>query len=313
MSRIKQLIHQKKEQLDGHQAPEETEFRLRQALNKEPKRRHTNWNMKIWQSIAALLVVSILIGYNYQSLAYYGKKIIGYDDVVSDTLQHLNELGMGQTINKSITFEDGATFTIDGIIVDDNQLVMFYTLESPQSIEKNPEFDHTPNKISGFLTDSNHESGMGEVSEDGKVVKGTHSFEPPNGFAKELTVEFFNTSKSITFAYDPVKALGHSIKQSINEKVQLDNDQLAFQSITASPTLTRISGTGSKAVVENLDFSKIKLIINGEEISQLGSGYSTDLTGTTFELKFEALPTDLEQMNIELHMPNGQVIDIDDK
>ncbi|SES05953.1 protein of unknown function [Gracilibacillus ureilyticus] len=309
MSSAKQHIRQKKDQLQKTHAPAELEDRLRERLNKQPTRRPKR-NGIILRSVAALIIVSLLIGYNYQSLAYYGKKIIGYDHITSDTLQHLNDLGMGQVVNKSITFEDGVRFTIDGVIVDDNQLVMFYTMESPQSIEEHPELDHQPTRITGFLTDSNHESGVGEISEDGKVMKGTHSFEPPNGFAKELTVEFFFTSDTLTFSYDPSKAMGHSIKQPINEKITLDDGHLTFKTITASPTLTRITGSGNKALIENIDFEQMRLLVNGEEISQFGTGYSTGITGTTFEMKFDALPTDYEELAIELHLPNDQVIEI---
>ncbi|MFC4402469.1 DUF4179 domain-containing protein [Gracilibacillus xinjiangensis] len=309
MSKVKQQIHHKKDELQKLHAPVELEGRLRQKLSKQPKRQQKR-SGKVWRSVAAGIIVSLLIGYNYQSLAYYGKKITGYDHVTSDTLQHLNDLGMGQTVNKSITFEDNVTFTIDGVIVDDNQLVMFYTLESPQSIEDHPQYDHFPNKLTGFLTNSLHESGVGEISEDGRVMKGTHSYEPPNGFAKKLTAEFFDTNKTLTFSYDPAKAMGHSIKQSINEQVVLEEGSLTFKTITASPTLTVISGTGTKALIDNIDFGQLKLVSNGEEISQFGSGYSTNITGTTFEIKYDALPTDVDQTNIELHLPNNQVIEI---
>lgn len=309
MGRMKQQFEREKEQLQKVHAPKELESRLRNRLDHLPNQKQRR-SGKVWRRLAALIIISILIGYNYQSLAYYGKKIIGYDHVISNTLQQLNDSGMGQTINKSITFEDGTTFTIDGIIVDKNQLIMFYTLESPSSIVKNTEYDHQPINITGFLTNASHESGMGEVSEDEKVIRGTHSFETPNGFAKELTVHFHETTETLTFSYNPEKAMGHTIKQTINEKVILNEALLTFQTIEASPTSTIIKGKGDKELIESLNFEQMELIVNGEKINLLSNGYSTNITGTTFEITYDAIPTDSNPLEVTLHLPNDQVLKI---
>ncbi len=66
------------------------------------------------------------------TLAYYGKKLIGYDMVMNGTLQELNQLGKGQEIGEAYTFQNGVTLSLDGIMLDGNQLLAFYTLYDPR-------------------------------------------------------------------------------------------------------------------------------------------------------------------------------------
>ena len=77
----------------------------------------------------------IFVGYNYNGFAYYGKKIMGFDDLMSGTLAELNEEGMGQTIGKSVLLEDGTEFTVDGIMTDANQLILYYTLTNTKETD----------------------------------------------------------------------------------------------------------------------------------------------------------------------------------
>lgn len=46
---------------------------------------------------------------------------------MSGTLQQLNELGKGQLIDKSYTFKNGVKVTLDGIMLDDNKMIVFFT------------------------------------------------------------------------------------------------------------------------------------------------------------------------------------------
>ncbi len=73
MGRMKQQFEREKEQLQKVHAPKELESRLRNRLDHLPNQKQRR-SGKIWRRLAALIIISILIGYNYQSLAYYGKK-----------------------------------------------------------------------------------------------------------------------------------------------------------------------------------------------------------------------------------------------
>ena len=107
-------------------------------------------------------------------------------------------------------------FTINGIITDANQLIMYYTLTNPNGIEdRNHDFFRF-SKITGFLTNSNAESGTSILNEDHTEIKGTMSFEPVSPFSKKLTLHFWQplqngqmTERSISIPYNPNKAMAN--------------------------------------------------------------------------------------------------------
>ncbi|SFL86522.1 protein of unknown function [Gracilibacillus orientalis] len=312
MSNLKKQMLKEKQQLESLQAPDQLEYRLHNAL-KSQQTRNSSRKYFVWKLVAAFLLCSILIGYNYQGLAYYGKKIIGFEDVdvISDTLQNLNEMGNGQSLNESITFENGVTFTVNGVMVDDNQLIIYYTATSETNNIDNPELDFTPMRITGFLTKSHMNSGAGNVSEDESTIKGTYSFEPPNGFAKELTLHFQQSVKTLTFEYDPNKAMGSSLRQKVDKRMPMDTGYLHFKTITASPTATVIKGTSNKETVDQLSFNQIVLVADGKKIQQLGSSYSSKWRGDyEFEIRFDALPTDVTNLQIRSDLAEGEEIEI---
>ena len=182
MSDIEKERLNEKNSLNKVTAPVELEERLRQALDNVPikKKRKPKWPL----ALVALLFLS-LVGYNYNGLAYYGKKIMGFDDLMSGTLAELNEEGMGQTIGKSVLLEDGTEFTVDGIMTDANQLILYYTLANLDEIE-----DISFATITGFLTKSHRGGGTSIINEEQSEIKGQMSFDPVSPFAKKLTLEF---------------------------------------------------------------------------------------------------------------------------
>ena len=79
---------------------------------------------------AAVLIVI----YSFDSIAYYGKKFIGYDNMLYGNLKELFDEGRGQEINKSCTFSDGLEFTLDAIMFDGNELMAFCRMYHPEKI-----------------------------------------------------------------------------------------------------------------------------------------------------------------------------------
>ncbi len=128
MDNIERLLTESKEELNSLKIPEDIEHRLRDALDNIPNKKR-RFNIK--GKVAALIIAVLIIGYNADTLAYYAKKLIGYDNVMDGTLQELNELGKGQSINKSYTFKNGVKVTLDGIMLDDNKLIAFYAIKDP--------------------------------------------------------------------------------------------------------------------------------------------------------------------------------------
>ncbi|HLR35198.1 MAG TPA: hypothetical protein VK071_07725 [Tissierellales bacterium] len=99
MANIEKLLTDGKKELDNLYIPENMEVRLRATLDSIPNKKRS-FNIK--GKIAVLIILALLIGYNANTLAYYAKGLIGYDNVMNGTLQELNELGRGQIIDNLI-------------------------------------------------------------------------------------------------------------------------------------------------------------------------------------------------------------------
>lgn len=310
MNSVKKAIELEREQLQQVKAPKELENRLRNALEQTNKKRIKH--RYAWKriAIASVFFLSLLVVNHHEGLAYYGKKILGYDSVVSETLQDLNEKGMGQVIGTSTTFSNGVTYTIEGVMTDDNQIVIYYTAETEDGYITDMDKDIQPTHLTGLLTNSSHEYGMGNISEDGKTIKGTHSFAPPNGFAKQLTLHFLHTEETLTFSYDPSKALATIVELKIGRELKMNDTTLNFDKLKASPTMTRIEGKWN-GNIEDADLHAADLYVNQELVPQQGLGHTTSWRGNTFELRYDALPTPVEEM--ELVFQNGEKMRINVK
>jgi hypothetical protein len=127
MANLEKILEQEKQRMDNLAVPNEMEDRFRATLAKIPQRvpqKKSNFKLKV----AAAILVFFLFSYNMDTLAYYGKQLIGFENVMTGTLQELNEMGKGQLINQSHTFQNGVKITLDGIMLDDNNMVVFYTI-----------------------------------------------------------------------------------------------------------------------------------------------------------------------------------------
>lgn len=325
MQDVEDLLKAKKIEIDKLDVPDELESRLRSALNKTNKHRGPK---KHWiAGLAAVLVFILLAGYHSDTLAFYGKKLIGYEGVMNGTLQELNELRKGQSIGKSYHFENGMTLTLDGIMLDDNQLLAFYSIKKPQ---KYPDDYDYPIYIEGLFGKQHYymHSSTGEINEDKTAINYIASFAAPR--SSEKTLDFtFSLQKNgrdergqISFDLDRSKAMGHKLKKTLNHKIKLDEAKIHFRSITASPTTTVIEGSiqnimelAIDQITENRirpDCLKLKLIANGKEVPLQSSGMSTDMKGITFHQEFDALPADLKQLQIQV-LRFGADHDVDKK
>lgn len=310
MKEIEKILSEKKIDMDKIEVPEELESRLYKALesNSPLKVKKRNWK----PIVAAACILFLLIGYNFNALAYYGKKLLGYDQVMNGTLRQLNELGKGQTIGKSYTFKNGLTVTLDGIMVDENQLLAFYTVKDANGAVD--ETNHIGMSIKGFIREYNPESGYGQMNDEKTEITWIHSFEKPSMFEKtlHLKMDLIENNKieegNISFSIDPSKAMGYTLKQNINKTIKSGDTKIHLESIVASPTKTVLYGKvqniielakdqilGERLRPNNID---IKLIANGQEIDRQGGGMSTDMKGIKFHSEYDALPRDLRSIQL---------------
>ncbi|AZK48474.1 DUF4179 domain-containing protein [Paenibacillus lentus] len=306
--RLEERLKEEKMRLDSVTAPKELETRLRDALNKTDSQRAKRRVPPLWKAAAVALLFLVVFGYHYDAFAYYGKKLLGFDELIGGSqLQELNEQGLGQLIGKTTKLENGTVVTIDGIMADANQLIMYYTLTNSKGLENDGGEIFRASRITGFLTNSYVQSGTSIINEEHTEIKAMRTFEPVNPFAKQLTLHYReqlpgNQEKegSISFPYDLNKAMNTEVKQSIRKTFKVDKGEITFGSITATPTLTSIKGS---LHVENFDrvssaLNDIELIANGIPVNQVGSGYGTSIKGTRFELQYEPLPKELNSLEL---------------
>ncbi|MEA1962016.1 MAG: DUF4179 domain-containing protein [Bacillota bacterium] len=300
----------------GTEVPEELETRLHNALqNRKPRIRiKNNWQIKI----AAVLVVVLLAGFHSDTLANFGKMIIGYDQVMNGTLNDLNEMGKGQVINESYTSKTGIIVTLDGIMLDDNQLIAFYSIQNPSGNIEN--ISLAGSSFEGEKGRYDHHSGQGMTNTEKSEESWVASYEVPPSSEKNLSfcfsiidenpIEDVQEPGKVSFILDRNKAMGHSLKKGLHDTIKVDNALIRFKSIVASPTSTVVKGSIQNIFELAWDYFtkdrirpyilELKLIADGQEIAHQSGNIHTDRYGITFEKQFDALPTDLKKLQIEL-------------
>ncbi len=306
MNNVEKRLAEAKKHIDSITAPEELEMRLRSALNTTTPK-NTKRIAPIWKVAAVALFFMVIVGYHYNAFAFYGKKLLGFDEVINGTLKELNDEGMGQIVEKKTELIDGTDLIINGMMTDANQSIVYYTLTNPNGIDDRKSDFFRPAKVTGFLTNSAVVSGTSLMNEDHTEIKGTMSFEPVSPFSKKLTFHFWQhlqnnqmTERSISFPYNPNKAMQTEIKQSIKKTLKVDKGTITFNSITATPTLTVIEGSLNVENFDRVDFALdgIELIANGSPIEVLGGGSQSSFNGIKFDIRYDSLPKELYSLEL---------------
>jgi len=187
MKSMEEQFKIKKEQLENLQVPEELEERLSNALKSQ--KRGNNFFIRHKRAASFIIILLMFSIYNFDALAYYGRKIMGYDKVIYGSLRDLNELGEGQQIGKSYTFKDGTQVILDGVFLDENKLVVMYRIKAESQDKANSFY---PVEFNGFFYNECG-SGRGEYNADKKEIAWILEFDPPNILSRYLT--FSLTSK----------------------------------------------------------------------------------------------------------------------
>lgn len=307
---IDEILSKEKTKIDNVKVPEEMEQRLISSLNNKKHSKKSKHILKI----ALYVMVILLLIYNIDVLAFYGGRLIGYNQIMNGTLQQLDEMGKGQIIGKEYQFKNGIIINLDGIMIDDNQLLAFYSIIYPN--ENISDFNINLS-FKGLMGNYHMNNGQGELNTQGTEIKWVSSFETPLFFEKNLTFIITDYSDSfleegeIKFKLDRNKAMGHTLKQTVNKKIKLDNNTLLIKSILATSTSTVIKGSignifnlVSDEILSKRTYNYIldmDIIANGISVKSFGGGISTDLKGITFEREYDALPQDLKSLEIKIN------------
>lgn len=318
MKNIEEVLNDKKIDIDEIKAPDELEDKLRVALNSvEYMKIKKKINVKI--AVAAVLLVLIL-GYSHDTLAYYGEKIIGYDNISSNSLSNLNELGMGQKLDESYKFSDGTTVTLDGVIYDDKDLYTLYSVKNNNIEIDEKEAGSDIINIKGSYKNYNMKSGSGKVSDDKKQINYIEEFNAPDFYEKKLTFSITRNingkteTGNIKFVLDRSKAIKRSLKKNINKTINIDGHKIKFKTISVSPLGIEVEGSVD-SLVDNIIHHDTKaqynvgfsLVADGKVLECTTSSQSTGISAKgasmIFNSKFEGLNAvkSLEITNITLN------------
>ena len=309
MANSEELLDREKKRMDNLAVPSDLEERLRSTLENIPKKKS-----KFKLKVASIILVFLLLSYNMDTLAYYSKQLIGFENVMTGTLQELNEMGKGQLINQSHTFQNGVKITLDGIMLDDNNMVVFYTIHSPKGNVMDVNSDLRVS-LTGAGDRTFTFGGQGQANEDlteMKWVVSTHQtprfYERTLNFKAEM--EQARESATIKFKLNRNQAVGKSLKIPINKEIDLGRRSIKLQSLTASPITTVLKGQIQDTVELGLDYVnknrfrpeklEISLIADGKEIDWQGSGMSTDMKGIHFDITYDRLPKDIKELQLKL-------------
>jgi hypothetical protein len=314
MNKTEQMLNEGKATLDLLQAPPELENRLRTALIRTTTKKRKNKVRLSVNVLIACLVLFLVIGFNFETLAYYGKKLAGYDQVMNGTLQQLTNLGKGQLIGKSYTFKNGVQVTLDGVMLDDTQLLAFLTVKDTRGNVDDTDIGLSSLHLKGFYKHYMAESGQGVINEERNEEKWQYSFEPPHFYEKKLGFRFSLAQGGqveegeIVFELDRRQAVGQTLRIALNEVFNAHQEQIKLTNLLASPTQTVLEGSIQGPVDLAKDYLigerirpvtlEIKLLANGVQVSELGGGISTNLDGVTFHKNYDALPQNLKSLQI---------------
>lgn len=299
------------------QAPSELENRLRKALIQVPTKKKKKNKPMTWVVSSAAALLLIVGTYQYPAFAYYGGKLLNKIELSSLSFTEVAEKGYGQVVNKSTTLPDGTVITINGVIADDNALLMYYTIDrmTGSVFNENGTPRYHVGNIQGFLTDSDWKGGYGKYSEYETHHEGVYKFEPVSPFSRTLTVTFTEWldekergSYPISFKFEANKAMKSIIKEDISKSVSVDQGTVHYDTITASPSSTILKGHYEMDSDEYPRFSgKTKLYVNGTEVKFWGMQSDHAEPGTPgFELEFDVLPTDkIETIELVLETFTG--------
>lgn len=311
--------------------PDCLEETLRTATTQvRPRRRY-----KPSRLIALVASVFLLLNIFYYSpaLAYQVQRILGYDTVMNKTLSSLNNEGLGQIINQTYTDpETGISLSLDGVILDKTQLIVFYTIKgTPKYLSQNLDFSLfnslTYKQFGLWGRTASPRNGHGEFNAITNEMKWQMAYEPPSKFTNTLNFSFqmdYRDAKdpnkswhqpqmqTLSFTLDRSKALASMIKQSLNIPLQIGDAKLTLLDIEAAPTQTIIHLAGQDA--GGLDKARgfigsntndLQLLVNGKPLSRQGGGSGSGQGKLQYSSNYDAIKEKVKTLQLLVKQMNA--------
>ncbi len=313
MNDIEKALRNKKAEFERIETPAEMESLLKQALQGKKKRIS-------YRPVAAILITVLIFTYNFDVIAYYGKRFAGYDQITIGALNKLNEEGRGQEIGKSCSFSNGASVTIDGIMFDDNELLVFYKLQtSSGKLEEIIQAGLPWFSIHGLKPMGYHyTSGEGIIVDD-QTMTFIDTMEPIMFYEKwlrfdiQMMVNGEPEIQSVSFTLDRDRAMERTAKLMLNAEAVLGDCRVVFDEFTASVMSSMIKGRiipqsdealerynpGTAEGSMEIPHLVYDIVSDEGEVMQFSGGQSASGGNITFTGRSDALPKDFKTLQIK--------------
>ncbi len=313
MNDIEKALRKKKAEFERIETPAEMESLLKQALQGKKKKIS-------YRPVAAILIAVLIFTYNFDVIAYYGKRFAGYDQITIGALNKLNEEGRGQEIGKSCSFSNGASVTIDGIMFDDNELLVFYKLQtSSGKLEEIIQAGLPGFSIHGLKPMGYHyTSGEGIIVDD-QTMTFIDTMEPIMFYEKwlrfdiQMMVNGEPEIQSVSFTLDRDRAMERTAKLMLNAEAVIGDCRVVFDEFTASVMSSMIKGRiipQSDEALERYDPGTAEgsmeiphlvydIVSDEGEVMQFSGGQSASGGNITFTGRGDALPKDFKTLQIK--------------
>lgn len=311
MNKLEKALEDKKIEIGDIHAPDNFEEIIREKLEFN-KKKNKRFNIT---KIASVFIMIIILGYNSSTLAFYGRNLLGYENVMNDTLLELSNLGQGQVIDKEVVFFDGLRVRLDMIMLDGNGLILFYSIKD-ESGKIDIEDINLSTNIKGLFYNTGH-AGYGEYIESENEQRWVLiTSQRPKIFNQRISfgINYNNSYEEIEFKLDRRLAVGETIRFNVDKRIEILGREIEVEEISASSVSTIVSGNLQGIVSLGRDiFNKdrvfydridMSLMADGVEVEKLGSGLSTNLKGTNFSIRFDALPEGTNNISLVLNSLN---------
>src|SRR5690554_806024 len=311
MNKLEKALEDKKIEIGDIHAPDNFEEIIREKLEFN-KKKNKRFNIT---KIASVFIMIIILGYNSSTLAFYGRNLLGYENVMNDTLLELSNLGQGQAIDKEVVFFDGLRVRLDMIMLDGNGLILFYSVKDESGKIDIEDIDLSTS-IKGLFYNPGY-GGYGEYIESENEQRWVLiTSQRPKIFNQRISfgINYNNSYEEIEFKLDRRLAVGETIRFNVDKRIEILGREIEVEEISASSVSTIVAGNLQGIVSLGRDiFNKdrvfydridMSLMADGVEVEKLGSGLSTNLKGTNFSIRFDALPEGTNNISLVLNSLN---------
>ncbi|MFJ5769441.1 DUF4179 domain-containing protein [Psychrobacillus sp. NPDC093180] len=282
-----EMLNQSREQLEQLAIPEQQindaiQRGIWEANSKRRKRKKTFWTLSVAAILMLTFITSIRVSPAFANVvaSLPGMErfvdIIQFDKGLEAIIEneYYEPLGVSQV-------KDNMTFTIDGIILDETGMEIFYTLEAPFSIEDIPYGEiEVWNDGRNLSEDSSYSFGYYGEKTNRIVERFSFTFGEVKQFPSQQFELIFQLENEKKTTFNIPFTLKNKLQQgkvyALNQEVEMDGQKMLLKDITVYPLRVAVKIVfDEQNNMEILQFEDMRLEDeNGEVWSSIQNGTS---------------------------------------